>query len=88
MSKQDAYREISQKLAQAKSIIRECEKIADETGESFSWSLGYGMGGTYRPANQLQIQALNKLTEEEKEALDLQDLEVEKGGWNSSSSNC
>ena len=88
MSKQQAYKEISDKLVQAKNLIKECEKLADETGESFTWSLGYGMGGTYRPANKIQIQALSKLTEEEKEALDLQDVEAEKGGWNSSSMRC
>lgn len=88
MSKQNAYKEISGKLAQAKALVRECEKIADETGEAFSWTLGGDMGGIYTPTNQVKIQALAKLTEAEKEALDLQDETVEPGSWNSSSNNC
>ncbi len=88
VNKQEAYKVISNNLAQAKALIKECERLADETGESFTWSLGYGMGGTYRPANKIQMQALAKLTDEEKEALEINDFPVRKGGWNSSSDNC
>jgi len=89
MQKRDAYKEISNKLAQAKALIKDCEKIADETGESFNWSLGYGMGGVYKPTNKIKVQALEKLTDEEKEVPGLDNLSREViGGWSSSSENC
>ena len=88
MQKRDAYKEISNKLAQAKALIKDCEKIADETGESFNWSLGYGMGGVYKPANKIKVQALEKLTDEEKEVLGVGNMTMPNGGWSSSSENC
>lgn len=88
MQKRDAYKEISDKLVQAKNLIKECEKIADETGETFTWSLGYGMGGVYKPTNKLKVQALEKLTDEEKEVLGIGNMTTPNDGWSSSSEDC
>lgn len=38
---------IDEKLAEAESLIRECEAIADEHKLMFSFGLAYGMGGDY-----------------------------------------
>ncbi len=49
MSKQNAYKEIAEKVKQAHALIRECEELARESGNSFSIDIAYGMGGTYVP---------------------------------------
>lgn len=36
-------------VAKAREAINEAETIADRTGQEFTFSLGYGMGGTYYP---------------------------------------
>jgi hypothetical protein len=40
---------IAEKIAEALKLIKECEKLADETGVEFGWDLAYGMGGYYLP---------------------------------------
>lgn len=47
LSKQEASKLIAEKRDQAVVLIRECEEIAKEADVSFSFSLGYGMGGTF-----------------------------------------
>jgi hypothetical protein len=48
MSKEEANKLISQKMQEAKNLISECEKLADEHGLSFSTPVDeYGMGGTF-----------------------------------------
>jgi hypothetical protein len=44
----EANAKISKLIAQAEALISEAEAIADETGASFSFSVAYGMGGSYQ----------------------------------------
>lgn len=48
ISIQEANRLISQKIAQAEALVRECEELADQTGAYFHIEFGgYGSGATY-----------------------------------------
>lgn len=50
MTQEEASKIICAKLEQAETLIRECEKLADEAGVDFSWSgPSYGMGGWFTP---------------------------------------
>lgn len=73
-SKRVANNKIAQCLELAKRSIAEAEKIADENQITFSWSLSYGMGGTYYPKGW-----------NDSGCSDEDDLE---GRWRSSSSMC
>ena len=57
---------------QVKDFIAEAEKIADEYGVQFSFSLEYGMGGTYYPTS----------------TNDDRDWDESNEGWVSSSNSC
>lgn len=69
-----ASRLIATYVAQAYAAIAEAQKLADETGVTFSFSVNYGMGGTYYPA---------KKTDE-----DDGDWSSSSEGWISSSESC
>lgn len=45
--KKEASKQIAEHIKAAHAEIRKAEKIADEHGLEFDFSLGYGMGGTY-----------------------------------------
>lgn len=70
---------IKDKLAEARSLISECEALADKYSLEFDWSVSYGMGGCYygegqtNPHNWYASGDDNKLTE---------------GMWYSSSESC
>lgn len=48
-TRKTADKQISDLLSQARSLITQAEGIADDNGVTFSFSLEYGMGGTYYP---------------------------------------
>ena len=48
-TRKTADQQIADLLSQARSLISQAENIADENGVTFSFSLEYGMGGTYYP---------------------------------------
>ena len=50
MTKQEAAAKIADLVAQAHNAINEAESLADEHKLDFSFSVAYGMGGTYYPA--------------------------------------
>lgn len=43
----EAQKEAQRLVADARALLVEAEKIADEFGISFNFSVAYGMGGTY-----------------------------------------
>ena len=47
MTKEEALKTISDKTAQAKALIAECESIAKINKVVFAFKLAYGMGGTF-----------------------------------------
>lgn len=47
MTKEEANRALSEKLAAAYALINECETLADEHGLCFHLDVAYGMGGYY-----------------------------------------
>lgn len=49
MDKQQAAKEISEKVSQAYTLINECENLALEHSIDFEFCVSYGMGGTYYP---------------------------------------
>lgn len=68
---------IAEKLAEIVLLLQQCEEIADTCGVAFSSPMSdhYGMGGTYRP-----VQEVDQTTGEVFENSD--------GRWISSSENC
>ena len=97
MTKDAAERIIAEKLSEAHDLIKECENLADEHNTSFDFSVAYGSGATYygKPKkNKVKSDALAKLTDEEKEALGLSDVDPDEewsssdAGWMSSSAQC
>jgi hypothetical protein len=56
MTKEEALKVIETKLAQIRKLISECETIADESQNSFYFSVEYGMGGTYYPKKPMSRQ--------------------------------
>lgn len=64
-------------VRQAEEMIREAEKLSDELGKGFSWSLAYGMGGYYRAAGDPDY-----------DDSDYEDSDSTSGEWVSSSANC
>ena len=48
-TRKTADKHITDLLSQARSQITQAENIADENGITFTFSLEYGMGGTYYP---------------------------------------
>lgn len=48
----DAARIISEKIRQINLMLKECEKLATETGIGFEFSPVYGMGGYFDPEQQ------------------------------------
>ena len=50
LTQQQASAEIAKKIGEARTLIAECESIADQSGVDFAWDgPGYGMGGSYTP---------------------------------------
>lgn len=43
------FKKIEAKVKEARAVLDEATKLADNSGISFSFSLGYGMGGEYVP---------------------------------------
>lgn len=79
--KKEAFKQIEEKTKAAHALIQEAEKLADQAGVCFGFSLAYGMGGTYYP---------KKTAEERKEAKEKDDWydSDSNEGWQSSSSSC
>ena len=73
-TRKTADKQITDLLSQARSLITQAENIADENGITFTFSLEYGMGGTYYPHGR------------ENDGDDEWDSSYE--GWVSSSSQC
>ncbi len=69
----DANDKIGALISEAEAKISEAEKIANEAGVTFSFSVAYGMGGTYFPP---------KIKEDDEE------WEPSDTGWVSSSAQC
>jgi len=46
---QAALQQIAELVKIAKEAIAEAEAVADRENVTFTFSLGYGMGGTYQP---------------------------------------
>jgi hypothetical protein len=46
--------EIVSRTRKAMELIREAEKISDESGLSFSFDIAYAMGGTYSPETKFE----------------------------------
>ncbi len=96
MTRDEADRLIAEKLSEAHDLIKECENLADLHGTSFDFSVSYGAGATYygKKKSKVKSTALAKLTDEEKKALGLTDVEADDewdssdGGWESSSEQC
>lgn len=103
--KREALAAISNKLQLVKRALVECASIADEAQIEFYFQgMGYGMGGTYYPnlkKDTERLQALEKLTEDERALLglpvDLEEVfseehpewtESNQGQWVSSNQNC
>lgn len=78
MTKQEAYAKISALTAEAKAKVKEAGKIADDHGVDFSFSVSYGMGGTYKGQSPVRRAA--------REALGVSG--TDDFGWSSSSSQC
>lgn len=74
----EAMIKIEEKTKAAYALIKEAEAIADEAQVAFSFSLEYGMGGTYYP----------KRNPESTEATEGGDWYDSYEGWQSSSSQC
>lgn len=87
MTKQEAYAKISALTAEAKAKVKEAERIADEHGVDFSFSVSYGMGGTYKGQSPVRRAALMKLSREECEILGVAE-NTDDFSWQSSSSQC
>ncbi len=47
MNRKEIYKQISEKTSAAEALLREAQKLADETGISFSWEFERDMNGTY-----------------------------------------
>lgn len=47
IDRREAIRQISELTNQARALIRDAEKIADDSGVEFGWDIAYGMGGWY-----------------------------------------
>lgn len=62
---------------EARRNIEEAEKLSDELGDGFSWSLAYGMGGYYKAAGDPDY-----------EDSDYENSDSSVGEWVSSSQNC
>ncbi len=46
------YQTVKEAVAAAYEALNEAERLADETGEGFSFSPCYGMGGFYDPEEE------------------------------------
>lgn len=95
---------INSLLTEVYAKIQDAELVADETGETFRFSLGYGMGGTYYPKKPLKMSKADalkllrtekNLSEEQRneiaEAIDGEnenDYYNGRSGWVSSSQQC
>lgn len=73
----NAAANISKLVEEAYAAIRSAEVLADEFGLDFSFSLEYGMGGTYQGKGSNNDEWNNSSCYGE-----------DNYGWNSSSSNC
>ncbi len=40
--------ELDKKVEQIYTLVRECERLAEETNTAFTLEISYGMGGTYQ----------------------------------------
>lgn len=77
MDKQTASKKIAEQLEIADKALAKAEKIADESGVSFSWSgPAYGMGGYYQPE------------EKKPEGSDEDWYSSDEAGWRASSQSC
>lgn len=88
MTKQEAYAKVAELTDQAMKLVKDCEKIADEYDVTFGFDVAYGMGGTYYPKpNETKRNALAKLSEAEREALEISE-DDDDYGWKASSHSC
>lgn len=73
MTKQEATKVISEKMAQITTLLSSCQDVADENEVSFSFDVaGYGMGGRYYGEKDRKPDEYGS----------------ESDGWSSSSANC
>jgi hypothetical protein len=75
MDQKAAYEKIAELVKQAHEKIKEAEGLADEHGCEFSFSLEYGMGGTYYPKQKPDTEDADR-------------WESSDEGWVSSSARC
>jgi len=87
MNKQKAAKEIAEKTAEAMRLVRECEKIADENDIDFSFSVSYGMGGTYVPKRQKPAEKNRKSSVGSCWGGN-DDYDNRESGWQASSNSC
>lgn len=78
MNRKEIYKQISDKTSAAETLLREAQKLADESGISFTWDFERDMSGTYSPklSKELREQIKGK-TWEEIRAMGLDDLNLE-----------
>jgi hypothetical protein len=81
LSQQEANAVIATKIAQAATLIKECEAIADESGVYFSIEFGgYGSGASYTPKP--------KEAEKDEDWSSSSSCYEETYGWQASSQSC
>jgi hypothetical protein len=49
MDRQQAVKDIADKISRAETLIMECEMLSDEFDIEFEFCPAYGMGRTYQP---------------------------------------
>ena len=78
LTQEQAVAEIQRLTQEAQTLITQAEQLADEYGIPFTFSVAYGMGGTYIPAPS------------DKEDWNRSDCyeDEENYGWVSSTSDC
>ena len=66
MNRKEIYKQISEKTAAAETLLREAQKLADESGIAFSWDFERDMSGSYSPklSKELREQIKGKSWEE------------------------
>lgn len=78
---QAANKKISKLIAEAEAKIKEAEHLADSVGTSFSFSVAYGMGGSY-VGKHIPVEG------EEEETEEWESSDEDQEGWYPSSQSC
>src|ERR1039457_885800 len=82
---QAANVKISKLIAEAAAKIKEAEHLADTVGTSFSFSVAYGMGGSY-VGKHIPVEEEREESEEWEPSWESSDEDEE--GWYPSSQSC